>query len=228
MGRKRKHSHEEGTYLGDIPEIARRIANTADDDDALCRLHEILYGTSGVRSTRKLKIRKWNGISSEGKLIKLSVDLAVTSTLSILKEIAVLLGLEIKETRTEIEDTISNFLANPVGKISGLRRGRKFGSRNRSAAEIHKARTAPAEKTKHKKNAVDVPVKGNRGRPRKFNPVLAFTYFIKQRHPELVDEWSTMSESDQQRFWVKDRTQIKAFMGDLGETYEATDVESPS
>ena len=84
-----------------------------DDDEALVRLHEILYGHSGVKSSRKLKILKWGGALDDGMKSRIKAAISMTTLGTVLKEICVLLGIDIGENRDKIESDIYHFLISP-------------------------------------------------------------------------------------------------------------------
>jgi hypothetical protein len=50
-----------GLKLGEISKIADKLYKVPVKDDALKRLHRVLYGSDGTATGRKKEIRLWNG-----------------------------------------------------------------------------------------------------------------------------------------------------------------------
>ena len=228
-----------GNYLGEIESISKKLNELDDDDDALIRLHEILYGNAGPRSTRKRSIRQWKGAKSESKKDQIAVDVAVTSTFSVLKEICEILSLPIGETRTQVENAISSFLANPTVVTENVsvevghvlrKRGRKFGSKNKTPAQKEAERLAKLSQPKKRRGrarkvipstTVTMTEEKYRGRPRHFKEESAFLFFIQKIYPEIFGEWLAKSDVEKRKFWVKYKTELNLFAN----KHDETDIE---
>jgi hypothetical protein len=236
-----------GNYLGEIESISRKLNELNDDDDALIRLHEILYGNAGPRSTRKRSIRQWKGVKTEAKKDQIAVDVAVTSTFSVLKEICDILSLPIGDTRSQVENTISDFLVNPratkdvdVPEVEPTvqhvlrKRGRKFGSKNKTPAQKEAERLAKLNQPRKRRGrARKVVLSSNkaegeekyRGRPRHFKEESAFLFFIQKVYPDIFKEWLGKSDVEKRKFWVKYKTELNLLPK---QEDDETDVESPN
>lgn len=138
--------------LSSFPNIVANIESLSQDDDALCRLHEILFGSSGVKTTRKSRIANWK----IGRIANIAKSVSETELLTILKEICAILDLDIPQGRPNVERTITEFLSGSLKNSSEsspietnqvkTKRGRKLGGRNRPKHVIEAERAAKIKK----------------------------------------------------------------------------------
>lgn len=138
--------------LSTFPNIVRNIDALSSEDDALCRLHEILFGNSGLKSTRKSRILNWK-ISRSDNLVKAVRETEIST---ILKEICAILHLDIPDGRPNVERSIIEFLSgtgkkymltssdnnDQVEVIISKKVGRKLGGKNRPKHVIEAERAA--------------------------------------------------------------------------------------
>ena len=103
-----------------LPAVAKNVDDLADDDDALIRLHEILFGVPGSKSIRKKNVLSWSSkeIEESPKRVEsIRAALSATPLLTVLKEICVMLDLNVPMGRAAIEAAIFDFLIHvPHGK----------------------------------------------------------------------------------------------------------------
>lgn len=140
--------------------VKRNIAELSDEDDALIRLHEILFSNPGTKGTRKRKILDWSG--SKGRHAELLAAITETPVYTVVKEICVMLEVEIGDSRPATQAALAQFLAaptptrlsakeedltedeteaaSPTTSTASTYRGRKKGTRNRTKEEIEQAR----------------------------------------------------------------------------------------
>jgi len=114
-----------GIKLGDISKIADKLAKVAVKDDALKRLHRVLYGSEGTATTRKKEIRLWNGTVSEETKSAMAAGLAGAKSVQILKDIANILSVATGGDRATLESRICEFLLKPIGSTDPLRKKTK-------------------------------------------------------------------------------------------------------
>lgn len=137
--------------LSTFPNIVRNIDALSSDDDALCRLHEILLGSSGLKSTRKSRILNWK-IGKSDNVIKAVRETEIST---ILKEICAILHLDIPDGRPNVERSIIEFLSGTGKKymlnssendaqvvVVSKKVGRKLGGKNRPRHVIEAERAA--------------------------------------------------------------------------------------
>ena len=215
-----------GKRLSAIGEVAKNIGELDDEDDVLVQLHSILFGYAGYATSRKRNVLQWRGVDTEHEREKLAAEVATTSIYTILKEMCVILGLDIGDSRPVVEDTIVGFLCQPGAVDSeyvmrSTRRGRKPGGRNRTREEVEAERQAkatmpPAKRGRKPKNQKAIvaeeemtPRTGLRGRPRKFNELTAFKAFVKDRTPDLLSAWQAMTEAQRKKYWVRRKEDIE-------------------
>ena len=109
-----------GIALGEISKIADRLYKVAVKDDALKRLHRILYGSDGTTTTRKKEIRLWNGTVSDVVKKQMQSGLVGAKSVAMLKEICGILNLSCGGDRSSIEERMFDFLLKPAGSTAPL------------------------------------------------------------------------------------------------------------
>lgn len=176
-----------GVKLGDITKIADKLYKVAVKDDALKRLHKVLYGSDGTATTRKKQIRIWNGTNNEATKKSMAAGLAGAKSVAMLKDICSILSLSTGGDRAGLEERIIDFLVKPLG----------------SSAPV-KAKKVKKEKKKSKPSTTA-------------GSVSSFSLFVKKRLPEikaqagssmsardvtelLTMEWASMSSSEKAEF----------------------------
>jgi hypothetical protein len=97
--------------------VALNVDDLADEDDALVRLHEILYGNSGSRSVRKRNVLSWTSKIGDKRHQAMRAAISETPTLTVLKEICVMLDINVPTGRPAIEAAIYDFLLNIPGGV---------------------------------------------------------------------------------------------------------------
>jgi len=110
-----------------IPAINANIEELHEDDDALIRLHEIMFGVTGSRSVRKKNVLAWSSREVEDspkKIETLRAAISGTPLLTVLKEICVMLDLNVPMGRPAIEAAIFEFLSN-VPELDGSASSKK-------------------------------------------------------------------------------------------------------
>jgi hypothetical protein len=109
-----------GIKLGEISKIADKLSKVAVQDDAVKRLHRVLYGSDGTATTRKKEIRLWNGTTHETRRTSMAAGLAGAKSVSMLKDICGILSLASGGDRTSLEERILEFLVKPTGSTAPL------------------------------------------------------------------------------------------------------------
>jgi hypothetical protein len=189
------------------------------NDDALIRLHEILYSTRG-KNTRKA-VLSWRPGSAESVAKRDQIFRGLSSpteTLgTVLKEICVMLGLGIGSDRNVIVEDIVEFLTKPVRTPPAAlfdtipKRGRKPGSKNRPKEEVLAAASASPKTGRpgRKKGSKNNPeyqseyLAGTRrrpGRPKKYNEDRAFLRFVYSEFPGVIRAWTKLQLSEKFAF----------------------------
>lgn len=113
-----------GTLLGEISKINEVLTNKfSSKDDAVKRLHRILFGSDGVASARKRAIRTWAGTQDQTKLVS---GLAGAKSVGQLKEICAILGLSGSGDRASVEARVVEFLVHPTGSTGPLKKKKKM------------------------------------------------------------------------------------------------------
>jgi len=222
--------------LGSISQVLAGLEEVSDDDDALIRLHEILFASAGTRSSRKRSVGSWRPGSTESVAKRDSISRSLSESLgSVLKEICVILGIEIPASREEIVNDIMNFLITPrrgspipqiVHAIDGLdmprKRGRKPGSKNQprpltTAESVSKGKPGRKKGGKNKPDYQAEYLAGTRrrpGRPKKFNEDRAFLQFVYREFPGVIRSWTKLSSDE------------KLVYSEMGDAYMAgVDIE---
>jgi hypothetical protein len=115
----------EGMKLGDISKIADKLYKVKVKDDALKRLHRILYGSDGTATGRKKEIRLWNGSSDEATKTSMMTGLAGAKSVKVLKDICGYLSLATGGDRASLESRIFEFLVHPTGSSDPLKKKKK-------------------------------------------------------------------------------------------------------
>jgi hypothetical protein len=179
--------------MGVFPTLESRLnlSFLDDDDEALTRLHFILFGNGGSRSNRKRQIGLWRPGSSECQIKKPQIQRELGETLgSVLKEICVILGLEIGLDRAQNEDNILRVLT-----LSG------FDKKNKSPRQVDFEKSTQSAPTKPNDELSSHP-RRRQGRPRKYNANRALVQFLKRRHPLVFSEWEQMDTVIKETFDV--------------------------
>ena len=99
--------------LRSFPRIVANIKELADDDDALIRLHEILFASAGAKTTRKKHVLEWSTSASamtSRQIEQIKTAISETPILTVLKEICVMLDANVPTGRPNIEQTILRVL----------------------------------------------------------------------------------------------------------------------
>ena len=188
--------------MGVVPKLEHRldIESVSDEDEALTRLHYILYGNSGSSSSRKRQICLWRPGSSESRIKKSQIKAALEESLgTVLKEICVMLKIDIGATRLDNEQNILRALIEApvvekrkpkivVAPPPVIRKspGRRKGGKNdpKYAAEY-------AAGTRRRP-----------GRPRILNDSSALHEFLKRNYPQIFREWENLET------WVKEKYDV--------------------
>jgi hypothetical protein len=192
---KKEFGGGSGTPLGEISKIADKLYKVAVKDDALKRLHRIIFGSDGTATTRKKEIRLWNGTESEANKRVMQTGLAGAKSVSMLKDICSILNLQTGGDRASLEDRIFKFLLKPSGSTAPL--------------PVKKAKKVKKEKPKKvKRETVAKPVSSSNS---------MFSMFMAKRLPEikaqagasmgareitelLTMEWSIMTPEEKAEF----------------------------
>lgn len=114
-----------GTKLGDITKIAEKLAKLPSKDDALKRLHRVLFGTDGTATTRKREIRLWNGTGSDETKSAMANALSGAKSVAMLKDICSTLNLATGGDRASLEERIVDFLVKPTGSTIATKKKKK-------------------------------------------------------------------------------------------------------
>jgi hypothetical protein len=118
-----------GIPLGEISKIAEKLYKVAVKDDALKRLHRILFGSDGTSTTRKKEIRTWNGTSSDATKKQMQTGLAGAKSVAMLKDICGILNLATGGDRSNLETRIFDFLVKPTGSTAPIAAKKKSKSK---------------------------------------------------------------------------------------------------
>ena len=184
-----------GMKLGEISKIADKLYKVAVKDDALKRLHRILYGSDGTATGRKKEIRLWNGTRDDAVKASMMTGLSGAKSVQMLKDICGYLSLATGGDRASLETRIFEFLVHPTGS------------------------TDPVKKTKKRKSKKSEKKKTTREQ----SSSSGFSAFLKTRMPEVMTqaagsmsaqnitelltfEWKNMSESDRNSFGQTSRS----------------------
>jgi len=179
-----------GIKLGEISKIADKLYKVAVKDDALKRLHRILYGSDGTATGRKKEIRLWNGTNDESTKASMMTGLAGAKSVQMLKDICGYLSLATGGDRATLETRIFEFLVHPSGSTDPLKK---------------KTKKRKTEKSGKKKNRVSS------------SGSSAFSEFLKARMSDvlakaagsmsaqnitelLTFEWKNMTESERSEY----------------------------
>jgi hypothetical protein len=177
-----------GTKLGDITKIAEKLGKLPSKDDALKRLHRVLFGTDGTATTRKREIRLWNGTGSDETKSAMENALSGAKSVAMLKDICSTLNLATGGDRASLEERIVDFLVKPTGSTIATKKKKK-------------------QKSVSKKNKGKSETGGGEG----------FSAFLNKRFPEikhqaegsmtarditelLTLEWKNMSSNEREIF----------------------------
>jgi hypothetical protein len=162
--------------MGVFPNLESRLdlSFVGDDDEALIRLHFILFGNGGSRSSRKRQVGLWRPGSSECDIKKPQIQRELSETLgTVLKEICLILRLDIGIDRASNEASILQVLT--AEKISPK-----------------KNLTSTSSRKQVETNQASTPHVRRQGRPRKYNEDRALVQFLKRKHPLVFSEWEEM------------------------------------
>jgi hypothetical protein len=190
-----------GTKLGEISKIADKLAKVPVKDDALKRLHRVLFGSDGTATTRKKEIRLWNGTTSAATKTAMTNGIAGAKSVAMLKDICSILSLATGGDRASLESRIVDFLVKPSGSTAPLK-PKKSSSKKTSS-------------TKTKRSSSDKPKRSSS----------AFANFLKTRMDEvmaraagslsardvtelLTMEWKHMSESEKAGFGPSEKPKL--------------------
>jgi hypothetical protein len=111
-------SSGKGVRLGEITKIYEKLSKIPSKDDALKRLHRVLFGTDGTATTRKKEIRLWNGTVSDASKDAMASALTGAKSVGMLKDICAILSLATGGDRSTLEKRILDFLVKPTGSTS--------------------------------------------------------------------------------------------------------------
>jgi hypothetical protein len=127
--------------LRSFPRIVSNIKDLADDDDALIRLHEILFSSAGSKTTRKRHILEWatsERSMTARQISQIKTGISETPILTVLKEICVMLDANVPAGRPNIEQAILRVLVQSDETIPNIQN---------PALPRYTSRSAPAEIT---------------------------------------------------------------------------------
>ena len=99
--------------------VTNNINDLSEEDDALIRLHEILFGMPGSKSMRKKNVLGWSFSESQRRSDAIKVAICATPELTVLKEICVMLDIDLPAGRPAIEASLFDFLTNLVPTADG-------------------------------------------------------------------------------------------------------------
>ena len=125
-----------GMKLVDITKIAEKLSKVAVKDDALKRLHRVLYGSEGTATTRKKEIRLWNGTVNHETKASMISGLSGAKSVQILKDIASILSLATGGDRATLEGRICDFLLKPIGSTDPVKKSKKSSKKSKSSKKI--------------------------------------------------------------------------------------------
>jgi hypothetical protein len=114
----------DGMRLGEISKFEARFSKVQVQDDAVKRLHRILYGTDGQLTTRKRQIRLWNGTNNEATKASMMNGIGGAKSVSLLRDIASMLGVSGSGDRAGIERRLFEFLVKPTGSSSPIKKSK--------------------------------------------------------------------------------------------------------
>ena len=191
-----------GVKLGEISKIADKLAKVPVKDDALKRLHRVLFGSDGTATTRKKEIRLWNGASSASVKASMANALSGAKSVAMLKDICSMLSLATGGDRASLEERIVEFLMKPTGSTAPLKKKSK--SKDSSKKKSSKLSKKSSKKSESPKKTVTTPAS-------------AFSNFLKTRMAEVLHqangsmsardvtelltmEWKHMSEAEKAEF----------------------------
>ena len=199
-----------GVKLGEISVIADKLYKVPVKDDALKRLHRVLYGSDGTATTRKKEIRQWRGASGDAAKTSMSNALAGAKSVAMLKDICSILSLGVSGDRSTLESRILDFLLHPTGSTDAA--PKKLKKKKRSS---EKKASRAAKKAKKATTTTSAAATSS------------FSRFLKQRMPEVLHqaggslsardvtelltlEWKHMSASDKAAFAPPPASAVKA------------------
>jgi len=103
-----------GDALSDNQHIMKALDKMKSDDEALKRLHMILYGSTGTSALRKRGIRKWTGVDDESKRAAITAKIEATKSSTVLKGICTLLGLSKGKNLEALKTAVAEYLFKPI------------------------------------------------------------------------------------------------------------------
>ena len=204
--------------MGVIPKLEARLelSSISDDDEALTRLHYILFGNNGSRSSRKRQIGLWRPGSSESDIKRPQIKREIVETLgTVLKEICVILGAEIGSSRSENEEIILRALTEKPGPVASspsppkqkpglsIAPGSIKAEPTVGSPQIETEKKLPGRKKGGKNNPTyqaeyEAGTRRRPGRPRQIDEHRALVEFLRRNHPSVITEWEETEP------WVKE------------------------
>jgi len=194
-----------GETLGDIDNVDRAIDSIKSADPLIKKIHSVLYGMVGVKTTVKRYVRQFKGIpkdEAEAWSTKTRAKLEKMEGTKDLKPMCRVFDLEVSGTREESIERIIEFLLKPKAS-GGAYKGNPNSKRKSSSKKSSKKKSSKKDKGERKVSGFFLFSSTNRPLIKAKDPELTFGEMGKK----LGKLWGKLSDSEKATWNQKAKTQ---------------------